>query len=927
VRVLVIIMGVIFLTELQAASPVDLLSLEAITNDTQGEDAPLAHAVDSMELDFVITPGEYEPASLVVAATEKVEQLNFTVSDFSDAEGNALDGATLDIRIVKRWYQKQFGGFSPKHMQNLTSELLVYDDSLIRVSDGRNSLRLQDGSYVDISKPAKYRRPVTPSPAAFPVADAATLLPVNLEAGERRQFWFTLHVAAEVPAGLYQATVEVRVGDTAHHAIPVNVEVLPFALAEPVLEYSIYYRGRLDKDRPEGSISSDIKSKSQMLADLKNMRAHGITNPNVYQKLNSGLLEDYMELRQQAGFNTDKLYYLGINVVQNNDGNVRPRLTTEVQEARKLFAGYGVKDVFFFARDEARGEELVYQQPFWDAVKSAGGKIMAAGWQDTNNRPGNFTVLGGVEDLYVCLGTLEPAEAERWHAKGKLIYSYHNPPGGHELPATWRRNYGLLLWQAGYDGAMPYAWQHSFGNVWNEFDHYRHRDLAQAYPAMDQPIDTVQWEGFREGIDDVRYLSTLLRMLDTEAYRQSPYYRPALDWVEKLRTLPLPQADLDQVRAEIVGYILALMEWSESVEDSPVVMDLRVAPIESDLTASVSWQTSLRTDASVEAGGKVYKAVPRMKNHVVQLEDLKPGKSRQIEISNKVAATQDPFTQSLVVQADPGLTLDGVTDSVQTGSRLVTFVPGSDFRTSVAVVPDQSLLGWWRFSGRGRKLVDASGLEHDGELKGDAERANGWFGRGVSLDGAGSFVHFPDIEIPENGTASIEGWYRFRSLAMDEVKNIGLFSGVYQHGDSNHLYFSRTNDSCEIGSLLTRNTWHHIVVTWSGDVSTAACYVDGNKVLISVGRDAEEIREINGLAVGRSSNYLGGLVGSATNTFDGDIDEFRVWNRVLSHAEVKASYRGGREQLSLKMDKSAGKAQDLKVIGANAADEELSVER
>ena len=63
------------------------------------------------------------------------------------------------------------------------------------------------------------------------------------------------------------------------------------------------------------------------------------------------------------------------------------------------------------------------------------------------------------------------AEAERWHSKGKLIYSYQNPTGGHELPETWRRNYGLLLWQAGYDGGMPYAWQHSFGLGWNDFDH------------------------------------------------------------------------------------------------------------------------------------------------------------------------------------------------------------------------------------------------------------------------------------------------------------------------------------------------------------------------------------------------------------------------------------------------------------------------
>ena len=65
--------------------------------------------------------------------------------------------------------------------------------------------------------------------------------------------------------------------------------------------------------------------------------------------------------------------------------------------------------MYFYARDEARGEELRLSEAFqWDAVKNAGGKIMGAGWQDTAQHPGNFSVLGGEEDIYVCLGTFDP---------------------------------------------------------------------------------------------------------------------------------------------------------------------------------------------------------------------------------------------------------------------------------------------------------------------------------------------------------------------------------------------------------------------------------------------------------------------------------------------------------------------------------------
>ncbi len=33
--------------------------------------------------------------------------------------------------------------------------------------------------------------------------------------------------------------------------------------------------------------------------------------------------------------------------------------------------------------------------------------------------------------------------------------------------------------------------------------------MAMTYPTADGVIDTVQWEGFREGIDDVRYVCAL----------------------------------------------------------------------------------------------------------------------------------------------------------------------------------------------------------------------------------------------------------------------------------------------------------------------------------------------------------------------------------------------------------------------------------
>ena len=50
-----------------------------------------------------------------------------------------------------------------------------------------------------------------------------------------------------------------------------------------------------------------------------------------------------------------------------------------------------------------------------------------------------------------------------------------------------------------------------YASSWNDFDTSPGglRDHVFAYPTTNSVIDTVQWEGFREGVDDVRYFQTL----------------------------------------------------------------------------------------------------------------------------------------------------------------------------------------------------------------------------------------------------------------------------------------------------------------------------------------------------------------------------------------------------------------------------------
>ena len=153
-------------------------------------------------------------------------------------------------------------------------------------------------------------------------------------------------------------------------------------------------------------------------------------------------------------------------------------------------------------------------------------------------------------------------EAAKWHSVGHKIWCYGNPQSGVEDPQAYRRNFGLLLWQNDYDGAATFAYVFPFGSPWNDFDDPTYRDHLFVYPTINGIIDTIAWEGYREGVDDVRYVTTLLSAIKrAEKFGDKSDRKDAAIAKQYLETLDIEQRDLYTVRYEIIGHLLKL--WKE----------------------------------------------------------------------------------------------------------------------------------------------------------------------------------------------------------------------------------------------------------------------------------------------------------------------------------------------------------------------------
>ena len=489
--------------------------------------------IPGTELAVSACPDEYEPASFAVYAVEALSDVTVRCGA-ARSETSELPASAIDVRLVKCWWQDgvELGYGDDVREPTFTPELLLKDPEFVTVDNRQKTNTLKN--------------PEAPR-------DARELQPVAIPAGTAQQFWVTVRVPADAEAGVYTGTLTLEPGDAPAMDMPLSIRVLPFELADPALTYSIYYRGQLAAD-PEGSIGANRKSAQQYLAEMRDLKAHGVTHPTCYQSFGDRELFDRtLELRKQAGIAVDPFYSLGITMGGGPPATPEAleALKARVRDAREQLRGHGVRELYVYGLDEAEGEKLKAVRAAFEAAHEAGAKLFVACGGVA------FATIGDLLDLAVYSGMPGPDEARKWHDAGHRIFSYNHPQVGMEQPETYRRNFGLRLWKAGYDGTMNYAYQDEFGNIYDDADgHFR--DHVFAYPTVDGVVDTIQWEGFREGVDDVRYLATLLEAVahGKTVAAKAEQAKEAEQWIAAMDL----DGDLRALRAGIVDWILKLRE-------------------------------------------------------------------------------------------------------------------------------------------------------------------------------------------------------------------------------------------------------------------------------------------------------------------------------------------------------------------------------
>ncbi|HJT81552.1 MAG TPA: LamG-like jellyroll fold domain-containing protein, partial [Chthoniobacterales bacterium] len=210
-----------------------------------------------------------------------------------------------------------------------------------------------------------------------------------------------------------------------------------------------------------------------------------------------------------------------------------------------------------------------------------------------------------------------------------------------------------------------------------------------------------------------------------------------------------------------------------------------------------------------------------------------------------------------------------------------------------SVSPQAGLVSWWRAENNAN---DAIGTNH-GTLTNGATFAAGRVGQAFALDGGNDYVNIPDSASLQPTSITLEGWFNFSSSGGNPhliSRTIGtqfynsfvlwLNSGTLRGGIGDS---AGNGNGVGVPFSPVAGRWYHIAFTFDDTAKRATLYLDGAVVATNV--SAGSIQYDNHPVL------LGGDIdfGSATNFFNGRIDEAAIYNRALSTAEIASIYNAG----------------------------------
>ena len=477
------------------------------------------------------TPGETTAVTLGVVPLRPLLNMRLTGADLSGPGGALVPASALDLRVVRCWPQIDKTPAGRGKVQ-VIPELIEKQD----------------------------RHPAVCAPE-----------------GATRQYWITVRVPENAAPGQYRGELQFSAEGVQPATVPVELAVLPFRLQTPPEKTFFMY-----------SILGDFTDKEIMVL-LRDMREHGMNSlasdlvgkwsrqPGGKSEFDVEPVRRVLRLAKEAGFTRPMPWHesgpKGIAPEGSEEWNAA--LADLLRRARQVQQEVGGQEILFYPVDEPFGNDqrlTLAERAMRVARQTRALRTYCTPADKDIARLGSLLdvrcyAIGTVPNVADAAASTRKAGADFWW--------YTN--AARELPDVRRYLAGVWFWSTGADGQGYWVYQSRWQRTraFQDLEGDVHAHDYVAYPDIDGPIPTIQWECIRMGIDDARYLYTLEAAI--AAHRGSPQAAAAEKFLADLRrTLPqsvnLPDKtcilyncpwkprEFAQLRRELVRHILEVQK-------------------------------------------------------------------------------------------------------------------------------------------------------------------------------------------------------------------------------------------------------------------------------------------------------------------------------------------------------------------------------
>ncbi|PCJ03251.1 MAG: hypothetical protein COB14_00535 [Alphaproteobacteria bacterium] len=231
----------------------------------------------------------------------------------------------------------------------------------------------------------------------------------------------------------------------------------------------------------------------------------------------------------------------------------------------------------------------------------------------------------------------------------------------------------------------------------------------------------------------------------------------------------------------------------------------------------------------------------------------------------------------------------------------------------VAIEPNMNaaLVGHWRLDETsGSTITDSSGSGNGGTWSDNVnadvaeETVAGKLGTSIHFDGTDDYVTIADnaaLSGGTNATLTWSFWFNPDSIPAGEAQLLTKslssenkdWEFAYKDGQTVRFYYENGsgNDApCRCDTISTFNTgeWNLITATYDGNTNALKMYVNG--VLESTFTLTYDLPDTTGSVQIGQRSYAAGV-----NNFDGDIDDVRIYDRVLTSTEIAYLYASTKD--------------------------------